>query len=150
MPDQDEIASPWLPTPEYLHDRARAVHDQLLALNEAIDGAVRGGRIATDAPRYRTWKRLLKRWGDWYGDWDFARGLWSSTAATLDQYEREVRDWQAWLRRASPDDASTLPRPPARTVSPLGPSVSGLSGLPAVVWLALGAAGLLLVYRVAR
>lgn len=113
MPD-NAIPAPWIPTPGYLHDRARAIHGGLLALNELLDQASKGGRIARDTGKFRAWKALLDRWGKWYGDWDGASGLWSATDATLDLYDSELRSWRAWAARALPDEAATLPpvRPP--------------------------------------
>lgn len=148
MPETD-LPAPWVPTPGYLHDRARAIHDGLLALNTALDEAAKGGRIARDTGKFRAWKALLARWGKWYGDWDGYSGLWSATDATLDLYDSELRSWRSWLGRALPAEAATLPptRPPVGapwsdrgTSAPLSP----------IAWALLLGAGGFVAWRLLR
>ena len=132
---QNTAAEPWIQTPQFLHDRARRVHTGLLNLNDEISKLQTSGRLSAASSRYQAWKRLLKVWGDWYGDSSGTTWLWSGTAATLDHYEQEIADWQKWLMRSFPDVAPNLQAPPTQ-YTPFG---KPKAGVPWYVW-ALGAA----------
>lgn len=112
MADGQELAAPWVSTPGFLHDRARRIHSALTALNDVITALTAAHRLSTTSGRYKQWKALLANYGSWYGQTTGASWLWSGTDATLETYERLIRDWETWLRQAFPDTAPSLPTAP--------------------------------------
>lgn len=140
-----ELAQPWVQTPGFLQDRAKRLHTALLGTNEVLDELVRSRQFATDSPKYKQWKAFLKNFGDWYGGTSATTWLWTSADATLEVYERGLRDWESWARRTFPGAAGSLPTPPAT----FGPG--GERGQTPVwlIALALGG-GAYLAYKVLR
>jgi len=141
----DAIAAPWVSTPGYLSDRARAIHDSLHNLNLAIDRVRDAGRLDRNGGKYKAWKALLARWGKWYGETSAATWLWSGTDATLEQYEQSIRDWQAWFRMTFPESSRELAPAPRRIKSPASPAE-----LPWWLWGVGAAAGTFILWRVTR
>ena len=143
----ESIAAPWVSTPAFLQDRARGVHDALTNLNEQIDKVRDAGRLSRDSGRYKAWKRLLDRWQAWYGDTSSTTWLWSGTDATLESYEGQVRDWQAWYRMTFPDASAELQTPPPN----YRPPYSGKPGeLPFWFWLLAAGGGAFVLWRMTR
>ena len=108
----ETIREPWISTPGYQKDRARAVHGGLLHLNDLIDKLVQARRLTTDSARYRDWKRTLERFGAWFGSTSDTSFWWSGTEATIEAWESTLRNWLAWYRATFPDASAELPAPP--------------------------------------
>lgn len=143
----ESIAAPWVSSPSYLKDRARFVHDGLSNLNEQVDRVRDAGRLSQSSGRYKSWKRLLDRWGKWYGDSSATTWLWSGTDATLEMYEQQLRDWQAWFRMTFPDASAELQAPPPTFRSPLSLKPGDL---PWWFWFGAAATGGFLLWKATR
>lgn len=132
---QGKSPEPWIQTPDFLHDRARRVHNGLLNLNDELSKLAGAGRLDMKGSRWQAWKRLLNVWGTWYGDSGPTTWLWSGTAATLDHYEQEIADWQNWVRKLYPDVAPQLAPAPMQ----YNPHGQPKSSIPWWAWAAGGA-----------
>lgn len=131
------LAAPWVQTPAFLHDRARRVHSGLLALNATFDELARAGRFNSASGRWKAWKQVLANWGRWYQETSGTTWLWSATDATLESYEKQLQDWDAWTRRTFPEAGRSLPPPPPT----FGPGGEPRTGIPLWVTVASIATG---------
>lgn len=135
MPVGQDLARPWISTPGFLQDRAVRIHNGLHALNNVITALTAAHRLSPETTRYKQWKALLHGWGTWYGQTGVATWFWSGTDATLEGYERDIQQWERWLRQAYPDVAQSLPLPPPQ----FGPNGEERKGMPLWVGVGLGA-----------
>ena len=139
--------TPLLVNESYNKGRARVLHGAMHALNDDIDGQVRAGTLASDAPKLRAWKNWINGYGRWFGS--VPAGLtgvltgWGSgaVASMLDSYEREMVDWRDWYAR-------TFRGGPSGVYNPAGTDAGNPDGagfpkkMPAWVWAGLAVAGL--------
>ena len=144
-PIGQDLAAPWVQTPGFLADRAARLHTAMLATNAVFDSLVASRLFGTDTPKYKQWKAFLHNFGDWYGKSSGTTWLWSATDATLEVYEKGLRDWETWARRAFPGSTDNLPKAPP-TFGPGGER----GNVPAwAIALAVGA-GAYVAYKVLR